>query len=116
MPPVEISRLYENADLFVFPSRKERFGMVLVEALSFGLPIIASMIPTTVAIIKNNIIGLLYNTEDILALARAIRILVKNANLRIAIIQTNIQKSKKLSNWKGVGANNCEIILPFLKE
>ena len=43
----DLSLLYTLADLFVYPSRYEGFGIPLVEAMSFGLPIVASRIPTT---------------------------------------------------------------------
>lgn len=35
-------RLYEEADVFCFPSHIESFGLVLVEAMAFGLPIVTT--------------------------------------------------------------------------
>lgn len=84
--------------------------------LSISRCLVASTIPTTAAIIKNNINGLLYNTEDIVALAQAIRTLVTNSDLRYSIVQNNIQQSKKLRAWDNVGPKNYDVILPFLKE
>ena len=37
----ELAELYSRADVFVFPSRTETFGLVLLEALASGLPIAA---------------------------------------------------------------------------
>lgn len=38
----ELALLYQNSDIFVFTSNYEIFGMVLLEALYFGLPVISS--------------------------------------------------------------------------
>ncbi|MEZ5860500.1 MAG: glycosyltransferase family 1 protein [Geminicoccaceae bacterium] len=38
---LELARAYASADVFVFPSRTDTFGMVLLEALASGLPIAA---------------------------------------------------------------------------
>ena len=38
----ELAPVYRNANLFVFPSNYEIFGMVLLEALYFGLPVVSS--------------------------------------------------------------------------
>lgn len=38
----QLARLYEKADLMLFPSNYEIFGMVLLEAVYFGLPVITS--------------------------------------------------------------------------
>ncbi len=40
----ELALLYKLADVFAYPSRYEGFGIPLVEAMSFGLPIVASRI------------------------------------------------------------------------
>lgn len=114
LSPNELSTLYKEADLFVFPSRHETFGMVLVEAISFGLPVIASSIPTTASIIDNNTNGILYNIEDFEALALAIRKLTCDTDLRYAIMKNNIRLSKKLRTWDDVGRENYKAILPFL--
>lgn len=38
----QLARLYEKADLMLFPSRYEIFGMVLLEAVYFGLPVVTT--------------------------------------------------------------------------
>lgn len=114
LSPDELAVLYEKADLFIFPSRHETFGMVLVEAISFGLPVIASDIPTTASIIDNNTNGILYNTEDFEALALAIRKLTDDTDLRYAIMKNNVRLSKNLRTWDDVGRENYKAILPFL--
>jgi len=43
--PQEVADLYGAADLFVFPSRWETFGLAAVEAAMAGLPVIASDLP-----------------------------------------------------------------------
>jgi glycosyltransferase involved in cell wall biosynthesis len=38
----EIKRLYKECDLFILPSKRETFGMVFLEALACGLPVLQS--------------------------------------------------------------------------
>lgn len=42
---LERAALYENASLFVMPSHYEGFGMPLLEAMDYGVPVLASDIP-----------------------------------------------------------------------
>ena len=46
----ELIFLYDSARLFIFPSFYEGFGLPLAEAMSRGLPIIASKIPTSIEV------------------------------------------------------------------
>lgn len=53
----ELSLLYRNMDLFLFTSNYEIFGMVLLEAMYFGLPVISSKNGGASVLIKNGING-----------------------------------------------------------
>ena len=41
----ELSRRYAEADCFVFPSRTDTFGLVMVEALASGVPVAGYPVP-----------------------------------------------------------------------
>jgi glycosyltransferase involved in cell wall biosynthesis len=41
----ELSRLYASSDVFVFPSRTDTFGLVILEALACGTPVAAYPVP-----------------------------------------------------------------------
>ena len=51
--------LYAGADLFVAPSRYESFGLVLLEAMMFAVPVVASAVGGIVEIIEDDRTGLL---------------------------------------------------------
>jgi glycosyltransferase involved in cell wall biosynthesis len=41
LPRTELSKVYASADVFVFPSRNETFGLVMLEAMACGTPVAA---------------------------------------------------------------------------
>lgn len=55
----ELADHYRSADVFVFPSRTDTFGMVLVEAMACGLPIAAYPVTGPVDIVTNETLGAL---------------------------------------------------------
>lgn len=64
----EVSRLiniYQTSDLFVFPTRRDQLGLVLTEAISTGLPIIARDVGGVSELVKDNFNGYLmpYNSK-----------------------------------------------------
>jgi glycosyltransferase involved in cell wall biosynthesis len=62
----------KSLDAFVFPSRSEGFGLVVLEANALGIPVIASRIPPLTEIIKNNENGVLVEVDNYKAFADAI--------------------------------------------
>ncbi len=54
-----LAEIYANADLFVFPSRTDTFGIVLIEALASGLPIAAYPVTGPIDIVVDPSLGAL---------------------------------------------------------
>jgi len=77
-----IPALMKAADLFVLPSRKEAFGLVLTEAMAAQLPIIASCTGGIPEIIHNNKNGILVEPENPDKLAESIMFMIKNKAAR----------------------------------
>ncbi len=63
-----IQEYYSDAQVYVLSSRWEGFGLVLVEAMAHGLPVVSSDLPTSLEIMGD--FGLYYINGDINGLAR----------------------------------------------
>lgn len=68
----ELAACYRSADVFVFPSRTDTFGIVLVEALASGLPIAAYNVTGPKDIVTEPFLGALEETDLAKAATRAI--------------------------------------------
>lgn len=71
---------YDHSSIFLFCSRYEGFGVVLLEAMNHGLPIVASDIPITRELLKDENVGLLYESGNPEALAEALLKMVNSDN------------------------------------
>lgn len=58
---VELAKFFANADVFVFPSKTDTFGVVIIEALACGTPVAAYPVPGPQDIIEQGITGHLGN-------------------------------------------------------
>lgn len=56
----ELAAIYSAADVFVFPSRTDTFGLVLLEALSCGVPVAAYPVPGPIDVIGDAPVGVLH--------------------------------------------------------
>jgi len=77
-----INEYYQKCDIFVAPSAYESFGLIFIEAMSFGKPVIAFDVAGTSEIIEDKYTGLLVKAGDTAGLARAMVFLLKNRSLR----------------------------------
>ena len=76
-----IKKLFKKSSIIVLPSYREGTPKVIIEALSYGLPVIASKISGCKTLIKNNSNGILVPVKNVKALADAIIRLSKNRKL-----------------------------------
>ncbi len=58
----DLPSIYGMADLFVFPSMYEIYGMVMLESMYFGVPVLSTMTAGGAAIIKDGINGYIINS------------------------------------------------------
>lgn len=65
----ELAECYASADVFVFPSRTDTFGMVLLEAMASGLPVAALPVCGPQDVVTDGITGVLSNDLRQAALA-----------------------------------------------
>ena len=84
-------------DLFIFPSRHEGLGSILLDAMDFGLPIIASNVGGIPEIIQNGVNGILVNLNSFDDYFNALKSLFSDVKMRLRIEQTNKEKGKSFS-------------------
>lgn len=78
----KLDHLYQQSDIFVFLSHEEGMSNVLLESISFGLPIVATDIPANQGIVENNINGFLVKPGDINNTVNKLTLLIDNPTLR----------------------------------
>lgn len=78
----ELAEIYRKADIFVLPTASiELFGIVLIEAMASGLPVVATNTIGPSEIIDHGKTGYLVPKKNVEALQQAISILVENPSL-----------------------------------
>jgi glycosyltransferase involved in cell wall biosynthesis len=68
----ELAAHYRSADLFVFPSRTDTFGIVIIEALASGLPVAAYNVTGPVDIITEDFLGAMHENDLSIAAKKAL--------------------------------------------
>jgi len=83
----DVSELMKAVDMFVFPSRYEACSLVLLEAIASGLPVITATTTGGSEVITPECGILLNSTENVEELAKALKSLTSDRNLRIQMSQ-----------------------------
>ncbi len=97
----EILSLYEEADVFVYPSLYEGFGLPVLEAMACGCPVIASNVSSLPEVVGEA--GTLVDPYDVEALAHAVSAVLENDELKREMSRKGIAQAQKFS-WEKAGA------------
>jgi glycogen(starch) synthase len=98
--PQDVYRWYSAADVLVVPSRYEPFGMVVLEGMLHGLPVVAAEVGGPADILEHGRTGLLFPPRDVTALAAALRQLAANAEQRGQIGRAAARQVRRRWLWE----------------
>ncbi len=74
----DVAQFYNAIDVFVLASESETYGMVTIEAMFYGLPIIATQSGGTTEILGGGKFGTLYPQNDLFACKNAMKYVIEN--------------------------------------
>jgi len=98
VPQESIPRLMHQADVFALSSLSESFGMVNLEAMASGLPIVATKVGGIPNIVEEGVNGYLVNAKNSEEIADRLLTLLQNDEIREKISANNREKAK-LYTW-----------------
>lgn len=98
----DLPRYYQSCDVFCAPSTgQESFGIVLLEAMAAGKPLVASDIPGYGSVVRPGVEGFLVPPKDEQALALALVRLLSDADLRATMREAGRKRAEEFS-WDKV--------------
>ncbi len=105
----EIERVYAAADVFLFPTFYDAFGMVITEAMASGLAVIASRAAGATELIQSGHDGLLIDSlRDPGPFSLALRTLMDDAPLRIRLGE-NARRTVERISWDSIARETLRV-------
>ena len=114
VPHADTPRFFRNASVTVLPSfPPESFGLVLIESMACGTPVIASAIPGVRTVVQHGEDGLLFQPGDVADLRKQMQVLLEQPQWRQAMGQQGRRKVEQHYAWPRI-AEGLETIYASL--
>lgn len=107
--PGDLTRLYSRCAIFVGPSRYESFGLIYVEAMSHGKPVVACQTGGVPDVVGHGVTGLLVPPGNHEALAEAIIRLARQPDLRARMGEAGRQAFLDHFSAQALAANSASL-------
>jgi glycosyltransferase-like protein len=114
VPDDSMPNLYRAADALVFPSIKEGWGLVVLEAMASGLPVIASSIEPLTEYLRDGENALLIPPMDYETLAQHIISVIENDELRDKLTK-NGRETAQAYSWRNTALRHAEFYIGILE-
>ena len=108
IPREKTTPFYQEASIFVLPSLNEGMSNAMLEALSAGLPLLATDTGGTKEIVEEGKNGFIIKMKDSDDIADKMEILIKNEELRIKMGIESRKKAEKMS-WENVAKDYFDL-------
>jgi glycosyltransferase involved in cell wall biosynthesis len=89
---------FASADIFVFPSAMETFGLVLVEAMASGLPVVSSRVGGADDIVRPGVNGYVFSAGDVRGLINGVQAILSDPSKR-KIMGRNARLFAETQSW-----------------
>lgn len=106
VPDEDLPALYSAADLFVFPSLYEGFGLPVLEAMACGAPVVCSDTSSLPEVAGDA--ALLVNPTDVRALAAAIERVLTDEALRASLQARGLERARRFT-WEEAARRTLEV-------
>lgn len=106
IPEEDLSGIYNAADLFVYPSSYEGFGLPPLEAMACGTPVITSNTSSLPEVVGDA--GLMVDPDEVDALAEAMYEVLSNDSLRKELSDKG-SKRARMFNWNDTARKTLKI-------
>jgi glycosyltransferase involved in cell wall biosynthesis len=107
LPLEDMPAIYRSAELFVYPTLHEGFGLPILEAMASGVPVVCSRIEPLIEIAGSA--ALLVDPYDQSAVAEGILSVLKVRTLRMGLIEAGILRAKTFS-WERTAIDTLAVL------
>ncbi len=95
-----LAEMFRRAQLFVLPSSYEGFGIVYLEAMAFGLPVIAGAAGASDEIVQHDATGFLVPTDDTFSLQLQLQRVIEDRELLAQLSVTAFERFSDHPTWE----------------
>ena len=110
-----VAKFLSSADVFVLPSRSEGLPMALLEAMSIGLPVIATKLEGLNEVVIEGVHGLFAPIDDAVVLAQVILQLLGDRSMRIRMGAAAQQRVNEVYSMDRTGKQYLALMLRLLE-
>lgn len=108
IPDTELNAVYRNAEMYVFPSQYEGFGLPPLEAMANGVPVLAANHPCMREILGDS--AQFFESQNLQALVSATQQLLSDGVLRKTLVERGNQQVRCYS-WKKMAEETLGVYL-----
>ena len=112
VPHHHLPVLYSLADLFVYPSLYEGFGLPCLEAMACGCPVVSSACTSLPEVVGDA--GMLVDPEDLDALVDAVSTMLFDKNVREECVKKGLKKASEFT-WESAAAAMVTVLRGLAK-
>lgn len=105
-----LKELYLSCDIFILPSRHEGYGIVLKEALNYGLPVIATNVGAVSEVVTHKKTGFLVYPDNPKSLTDVLKSVMQKPDILYSILQNISLEKPNLRDWNKVKNEIKEIL------